>query len=99
MIAHWTFLTNFAHVLICIAEDPQLTLREIANSTGITERATHRIIKELEQEGAITHERIGRRNLYHVNTDFPLRHPMEQHCRVINLLKMVSAGRKRSSST
>lgn len=86
-MSSWTFLTNHAHVLLCIASDPHATLREIAAQVGITERATHRIVAELEAEGALTHERDGRRNTYHVNPVFPLRHPLERHCKVSQLLR------------
>ena len=88
----WTFLTNHAHVLLCIANNPHATLREIAAQVNITERAAHRIVVELEAEGALTHERDGRRNTYQVNPAFPLRHPLEQHCKVSQLLRTLSPG-------
>ena len=65
----WTFLTNHAHVLICIAEDPDVRIRDLAERVGITERGVQRIIMELEVSGYLTHERDGRRNHYRVRTN------------------------------
>ncbi|MEM9533201.1 MAG: winged helix-turn-helix domain-containing protein [Pseudomonadota bacterium] len=86
----WTFLTNHAHVLLCLGANPDTTLREVAEQVGITERAAHRIVGELESEGALTKTRTGRRNHYEIRKDFPLRHPLEQHCSVGNLMEMVA---------
>jgi predicted transcriptional regulator len=90
MESTWTFLTNHAHVLLSLAANPDATLREVAEQVGITERAAHRIVGELEQEGALRRSRDGRRNHYEIRREFPLRHPLEQHCSVGHLLKMVS---------
>ena len=73
----WTFLSNHAHVLICIARDPETRLRDIATSVGITERAAQRIVSDLVGCGYLTRERVGRRNRYEVHLDLPLRHPLE----------------------
>ncbi len=86
----WTFLTNHAHVLVCIAEDPDILLREVAERVGITERATQRIVAELEADGYLSHERVGRRNRYQVNRERPLRHPMEDHLEIGALLRVLS---------
>ncbi len=76
----WTFLTNHGHVLIAISRDPELRQRDIAYAVGITVGAVQRIINELEQEGYIRSERVGRRNRYDVVASQPLRHPLEsQH--------------------
>ena len=72
----WTFLTNHAHVLLCIAADPTIRVREVAALVGITERAAQRIVADLEAEGYISHERVGRRNRYEVHPTLPLRHPL-----------------------
>lgn len=85
----WTFLTNHAHVLLCIAEDPETRLRDVADKVGITERAAQRIVADLESEGYITTERVGRRNRYLVHTELPLRHPLEQHRSIGLLLKLL----------
>ena len=85
----WTFLTNHSHVLICITEDRTARARDIAASVGITERAVHRIVTELCDAGYVTKARQGRRNQYTVHLDRPLRHPVEGHCTVSELLKTV----------
>ena len=74
-MAEWKFLTNHAHVLLCVAHEPEIRLREIADAVGITERAAHRIIAELEGGGYISRQRRGRRNLYRFHPDTVLRHP------------------------
>lgn len=89
MHAGWTFLTNHLHVMVCLAEDPDLTLREVAEKVGITERATHRIVSDLVRDGALERERVGRRNHYNVNSKVPLRHPLEAHICVGQLLELV----------
>jgi hypothetical protein len=78
-MAEWKFLTNHAHVLLCVAHEPQIRLREIAEAVGITERAAHRIIAELEEGGYITRERKGRRNDYVFHPDAVMRHPNLQN--------------------
>jgi DNA-binding MarR family transcriptional regulator len=85
----WTFLTNHSHVLICLAQEPDLRLRDVAGRVGITERAVQRIVADLEEAGALTRSRDGRRNRYEVHSSQPLRHPIEAHCRVRDLLQMV----------
>ncbi len=72
----WNFLTNHAQVLVCIANDPGVRLREIAEEVGITERAVHRIVVELGDAGYITRERIGRRNQYTIKSDLPIHDPI-----------------------
>jgi len=73
----WTFLTNHAHVMVAISRDPELRQRDIAHVVGITPGAVVRILNDLEQNGYVTAERVGRRNRYHLNTDIRLRHPLE----------------------
>ena len=85
----WTFLTNHAHVLLCLARDPEIRLRDVADKVGITERATQRIVADLQSEGYITTERIGRRNRYVVHSESPLRHPIEEHQAVGVLLQLL----------
>ena len=89
----WTFLTNYSHVLICLHRDPQIRLRDIAEMVGITERAVQRIIQELEEAGIISRERVGRRNIYEVHADKHLRHPIEGHCCIRDLLDMAGSGK------
>ncbi|MDJ0665132.1 MAG: winged helix-turn-helix domain-containing protein [Acidimicrobiia bacterium] len=87
MSAKWTIFTNHAHVLFCISEDPDTTLREVALRVGITERATQRIVAELEESGYLKHERRGRRNHYEVMTDVPLRHDIESHVSIGDIIQ------------
>jgi predicted transcriptional regulator len=76
----WTFLTNHTHVLIAIARNPEIRQRDIAYAVGITVGAVQRIIHDLEDDGYLTSERVGRRNRYSINGDMKLRHPLEdQH--------------------
>ena len=86
----WTFLSNHTHVLVCLARDPEQVLREVAQQVGITERAVQRIVAELESGGVVKRERLGRRNRYELNLDVPLRHPLERHCTVGELLRAVT---------
>lgn len=85
----WTFLSNHTHVLVALAAEPDLTLRDIAQRVGITERGVIRIVEELEQGGVLSREREGRRNRYALNLDASLRHPLEQHCRIGELLDLI----------
>lgn len=84
----WTFLTNHARVLILIAETSGIRLRDVADRVGITERAAQRIVAELEAAGYLTHEKIGRRNQYHLRPDAHLRHPLEDDVEVGRLLEL-----------
>jgi DNA-binding transcriptional ArsR family regulator len=86
--ANWHFLTNHAHVLLCISRDPDITVRELAQRVGITERAVMRIIGDLDEADVIERTREGRRNHYEINVDLPLRHPVEDHCTVADLIGM-----------
>jgi DNA-binding MarR family transcriptional regulator len=85
----WTFLTNHSHVLICLARDPGLRLRDIAEAVGITERAVQAIIADLEQAAVITRQRNGRRNRYTIDRGRPLRHRIEASHKVGDLLALV----------
>ncbi|MDJ0335029.1 winged helix-turn-helix domain-containing protein [Salinibacterium sp. G-O1] len=85
-MADWTFLTNHAHVLLCVSKDPGMRLRDIAEAVGITERAAQRIIAELVADGYLTRERDGRRNRYQLYPELPLRHPLEHNHQIGELL-------------
>ena len=85
----WTFLSNHTHVLVCLAADGAQTLREVAARVGVTERAVQRIVAELEEGGVLERQRDGRRNTYRIHADVPLRHPLEAHCRIGDLIAMV----------
>jgi DNA-binding MarR family transcriptional regulator len=86
---NWTFLSNHAHVLVCLAADPNSRLRDIAAEVGITERRVNGILADLEQAGIVTVFKTGRRNSYKVERRARLRHPLEAHKTVGDLLKGV----------
>ena len=85
-VSDWTFLSNHAHVLLCLSRNPELRMRDAAELVGITERAVQRIVAELEAAGILTRERDGRRNHYIIHADKSLRHPLEAHCAIATLL-------------
>jgi DNA-binding MarR family transcriptional regulator len=86
----WTFLSNHTHVLVCLAEDPEARQRDIAMRVGVTERAVSGIIADLEADGYLQRERVGRRNRYKVLRRGRLRHPLEKHQTVGQLLDAVT---------
>ncbi len=88
-VPDWTFLSNHSHVLLCIAQEPGVRLRDVAERVGITERAVQRIVADLEAGGYLSRVRTGRRNVYEVHADRPLRHPVEAHRQVAALLDLV----------
>jgi len=89
----WDFLTNHAHVLLCVAHDPGIRLRDIAAAVGITERAAHRILSQLVEEGYVLRERKGRRNRYQVVAGRPMRHPLVEQREVGELLEVLIDSR------
>jgi len=88
----WSFLTNHAQVLICIAHDPGIRLRDIGEAVGITERAAHRIVVELAGAGYVTRTRSGRRNHYTIQSHLPLPDPLARERKIGDLLAIL-AGR------
>jgi DNA-binding MarR family transcriptional regulator len=88
----WTFLTNHSHVLILLSQNPDLVLREVAARVGITERAVQRIIADLEAAGCIEIEKVGRRNRYRILDTQSLRHPIEAHHTIGDLVRMIIGG-------
>jgi DNA-binding IclR family transcriptional regulator len=83
---NWTLLTNHGHVLMCIVAEPTMRVRDIAHHTGITERAAHRIVADLEEAGFVSHERVGRRNHYEVDASLRTDHPLERHIDITALV-------------
>jgi DNA-binding MarR family transcriptional regulator len=92
----WTFLSNHAQVLLCIAADPEIRMRDVALRVGITERAVQRIVAELEEGGYLTVMRNGRRNQYTVNTSLPLRHALQSHRTLGHLVELGLGGRSKN---
>jgi DNA-binding MarR family transcriptional regulator len=85
----WTFLTNHTQVLLCIAQDVDITLRDVAVKVGITERAAQRIVAELVEAGIIDRRRVGRRNHYLVNRKAAMRHVAQANQQVGPLLDLL----------
>ncbi len=96
---NWTFLTNHSHVLLCIAQNPQIRLTEIAERVGIRERAASTIVNDLVESGYVTKTRRGRRNEYEVHPHLPLRHPVERDASISKLLEIVEAAGKAGASS
>ena len=88
-IPSWTFLTNHGHVLLAIASDPTMRLRDIADAVGITERTAVGIVADLEASGYVKRQKVGRRNHYELDPGRPLRHPLEAHHQVGALLDAI----------
>lgn len=82
----WTFLTNHAHVLLCLAHGEALTARELGSRIGITERAVQVILADLTDGGYLNKKKEGRRNIYTVNKRGRLRHPLEAHHTIGDLI-------------
>jgi DNA-binding IclR family transcriptional regulator len=98
---NWTFLTNHGQLLLCIAREPGLTLREIGERIGITERAAHRIVAELEASGYLSHKRNGRRNHYTIKPHLPLPDSVAREQQIGDLLGVLAKqpgtkGRRRA---
>lgn len=86
----WTFLTNHAHVLILLYAEPGLVMREVAQRVGITERAVQRIVQDLEEQGFVRRRKVGRKNEYEVLTKKALRHPIESHRNIGDLIRLIT---------
>ncbi len=89
MMASWTFLTNHARVLLCIAHDPGVRLRDIAASLGITERSTYGIVTDLAEAGYVVKQKTGRRNRYQIQAHLPLPEPSSQERTVGDVLALL----------
>jgi hypothetical protein len=96
-MGEWTFLTNHAHVLICVARDPGIRLRDVAERVRITERAAQRIVADLVETGYLKRRREGRRNRYELCGELPLRHPLESDHQVGEILKVLRPEAQRSA--
>ena len=85
----WTFLTNHSHVLLCLAKTPSIRIRDLPIDVGITERAVQRIIAELIAAGYVERLKDGRRNVYRIHGNKPLKHPVESHKNVEDLIQLI----------
>jgi IclR helix-turn-helix domain len=90
MMASWTFLTNHARVLLCIAHDPGVRLRDIAASLGITERSAYGIVTDLAEVGYVVKQKTGRRNRYQIQAHLPLPEPSSQERTVGDVLALLA---------
>lgn len=90
--SEWTFLTNHAHVLLYLVRNPEARIRDIAQAVGITERAVQRIIAAMAEAGYLERRRQGRQNRYRIRASLPLRHPVEQHRRVRDLIALIEGS-------
>ncbi len=86
----WTFFSNYGHVLVCLARNREVRLRDVAQEVGITERAVQKIVRDLQEAGFITVTKQGRCNRYLINKRKSLRHGLESHCTVGKLLALVA---------
>lgn len=86
-VSQWSFLTNHSLVLLCVAVQPGTRLRDVAECVGITERAAHRLLCELEESGYLIRHKLGRRNFYEIDATARLRHPLEEDISVGDLLR------------
>jgi predicted transcriptional regulator len=91
----WSFLTNHARTLLCIAADPGVRLRDIATSVGITERRAHAIVTDLVDAGYVVKDRDGRRNQYRIQTDLPLRDPINRQRTIGELIDLLGSDEHR----
>jgi DNA-binding IscR family transcriptional regulator len=89
-VANWTFLTNHARALLCIAHDPGVRLRDIAASLGITERAAYGIVTDLAEAGYVVKQKNGRRNCYQIQAHLPLPEPSSQERTVGDVLALLA---------
>jgi len=89
-VASWTFLTNHARVLLCIAHDPGVRLRDIAASLGITERSAYGIVTDLAEAGYVVKQKTGRRNRYQIQAHLPLPEPSSQERTVGDVLALLA---------
>ena len=98
-MANWTFLTNHARVLLCIAHDPGVRLRDIAASVDITERSAHGIVTDLTAAGYVIKQKDGRRNRYQIQAHLPLPEPATQEPAIGEVLALLAGAGARLQLT
>ncbi len=85
----WSFLTNHARALLCIAHDPGVRVRDLAVMVGVTERSAHAIVTDLVDAGYVVKEKAGRRNRYHIQEHLPLRDPITEERTIGEMLELL----------
>jgi predicted transcriptional regulator len=93
-MSNWTLLSNHGHVLVCLERDNEARLRDVAMNVGITERAVQKIVRDLQLQGMVSITKQGRRNRYQIHHQEPLRHTLEAHCTIGELVKIVNQKTK-----
>ena len=94
----WTFVTNHTQVLLCIARDEDVRLRDVAQSVGITERAAQRIVADLVAAGYVERLRVGRRNHYVINSNVEMRHQAQLGHQIGDLLELLRLDEQAATS-
>lgn len=89
MPGEWTFMSNYGHVLVCLARDPDARMRDVAEAVGITERAVQQIVRDLVAQGYLRKDKVGRRNQYEVVGEARFRHELESHVTLGEFLGLV----------
>jgi DNA-binding MarR family transcriptional regulator len=85
----WTFVTSHTQVLLCVAQDPEVRIRDVASRVGITERAAQRIVADLVESGYVVRTRVGRRNRYTINPTAQMRHELQRGLEIGSLLELL----------
>jgi len=98
-MGNWTLFSNHGHVLVCLANDSESRLRDVAADVGITERAVQKIVRDLQTHGMISVTKHGRRNRYRIHQKKNLRHVLEAHCTLGDLMKLVATAEPVSKET
>ena len=98
MVASWSFLTNHGRALLCIARDPQVRLRDIAVSLGITERRAYGIVTDLTEAGYIVKTKVGRRNSYQIQAHLPLPEATNREHAIGDVVDLLAGSRTRQRS-
>ena len=89
LVAEWSFLTNHARVLVCIAHDPGVRLRDIAATLGITERTAYGIVTDLTEAGYVVKNKDGRRNRYEIQAHLPMREAVSRERTIGQVLELL----------
>ena len=91
-MSNWTLFSNHGHVLVCLIRDSESRLRDVAADVGITERAVQKIVRDLQEGGMVSVTKNGRRNQYRIHSKKSLRHDLEAHCTLSDLINIIGKG-------